>query len=40
MRILMEKCLVIGIPKSGTNALVKAVRELGGNPSEHMHTAN
>lgn len=36
----MEKCLVIGIPKSGTNALVKAVRELGGNPSEHMHTAN
>lgn len=33
-------CLVVGIPKSGTNALVKAVRELGANPSEHMHTAN
>lgn len=33
-------CLVVGIPKSGTNALVKVVRELGANPSEHMHTAN
>ena len=32
--------LVIGIPKSGTNACVKACRLLGLNPSEHMHTSN
>lgn len=32
--------LIVGIPKSGTHALQKAVRELGCEASEHSHTAN
>ena len=36
----MTKCIIVGIPKSGTHALQKAVRELGCDASEHLHTAN
>lgn len=36
----MVDCTIVGIPKSGTHALQKAVRELGCNASEHLHTAN
>ena len=33
-------CLAIGIPKSGTNAMEKAIRLYGKRPSLHTHTAN
>ena len=36
----MTKCIIVGIPKSGTHALQKAVRELGCDASEHLHTCN
>lgn len=31
---------IVGIPKSGTHALQKAVRELGCDASDHLHTGN
>lgn len=37
---MQNDILVVGIPKSGTNALVKACKLVGLRPSEHMHTAN
>lgn len=36
----MTRCIIVGIPKSGTHALQKAVRELGCEASEHLHTCN
>ncbi len=36
----MVDILVIGIPKSGTNATEKACKMIGLNPARHQHTAN